>query len=124
MIKEYTVKIDGFGTKRWYQNGLIHRDDGPAVECSNGSKMWFLNGKRHREDGPAIEYTDGTKSWWLNDELHRGDGPAAEFANGKKLWYLHGEELDEEQFNAKIKKNSCSNKIVEIDGIKYKIVPL
>jgi hypothetical protein len=27
-----------------------------------------LNGKLHREDGPAIEWTDGHKSWWLNDE--------------------------------------------------------
>jgi hypothetical protein len=35
MVKEYTVKIDGFNTKRWYQNGLLHREGGPAIECSN-----------------------------------------------------------------------------------------
>jgi len=23
----------------------------------------------HREDGPAIEYTDGNKYWWLDDKL-------------------------------------------------------
>ena len=34
-----------------------------------GTKSWFLNGELHREDGPAIEYADGSKSWYLNDIL-------------------------------------------------------
>ena len=34
------------GTKRWYLNGKLHREDGPAFECANGSKGWYLNGKR------------------------------------------------------------------------------
>ena len=34
----------------------------------SGSKFWFLNGKLHREDGPAVEYADGGKSWYLNDK--------------------------------------------------------
>ena len=25
-----------------------------------------LHGKLHREDGPAIEYTNGFKQWWLD----------------------------------------------------------
>ena len=33
---------------------------------ADGTKMWWLNGKLHREDGPAAEYADGTKMWWLN----------------------------------------------------------
>ncbi len=36
---------------------------------SNGTKRWYLNGKLHREDGPAIEWSDGTKEWWLNGEV-------------------------------------------------------
>lgn len=24
-----------------------------------GTKRWYLDGKLHREDGPAIEYVDG-----------------------------------------------------------------
>ena len=39
-----------------------------------------LNGKLHREDGPAIEDSDGDKYWYLNDKLHREDGPAIERA--------------------------------------------
>jgi hypothetical protein len=33
----------------------------------NSTKFW-LNGQLHREDGPAVEYPSGAKSWYLNDE--------------------------------------------------------
>lgn len=29
-------------------------------------KVWYLNGQLHRENGPAVEYTDGDKSWWID----------------------------------------------------------
>jgi len=64
--KTYEVKIYDDGTKEWYLNGELHREDGPAVEGSYGNKSWYLNGKRHREDGPAIEYSDGYKEWYIN----------------------------------------------------------
>jgi hypothetical protein len=35
---------------------------------SDGTKRWFLNGKLNREDGPAIEWPDGKKYWYLNDK--------------------------------------------------------
>ena len=41
------------GNKYWYQNGELHREDGPAIERANGTKEWYQNGKLHREDGPA-----------------------------------------------------------------------
>ena len=44
-MKTYTVKIDDNGTKRWYSNGKLHREDGPAIEYANGSKSWYINGK-------------------------------------------------------------------------------
>ena len=59
------------------------------------------DGEIHREDGPAIERTDGTKSWYLNGKLHRVDGPAIEYADGTKEWYLNGEYLTEEEFNSR-----------------------
>ena len=55
------------GSKIWYLNDRIHREDGPAVEYSDGSKIWYIHGKRHRENGPSMEYADGTKYWYLND---------------------------------------------------------
>jgi hypothetical protein len=49
-------KIDLTGTKRWYLNGKLHREDGPAVEYTDGTKVWRQRGKLHRIGGPAIEY--------------------------------------------------------------------
>ena len=65
---EYTVKVRANGSKYWFFNDKLHREDGPAYEGASGSKFWYLNDKLHREDGPAREYADGSKSWWLNDE--------------------------------------------------------
>ena len=71
------------------------------VEVSdNGDKHWYLNGKLHREDGPAVERADDSKSWYLNDE-----------------------ELSEAKFNARTKPApSCEGKVIEVDGVKYKLV--
>ena len=51
------------GTIKWYKNGLLHREDGPAIEWADGGKEWYINDKLHREDGPAVEYSDGTKNF-------------------------------------------------------------
>ena len=60
---------------------------------ANGTKYWYLNGKLHREDGPAIEYANGEKQWYLNDKLHREDGPAVELANGETRYYINGNHI-------------------------------
>lgn len=68
--------IDYTGDKRWYHHGQLHRENGPAVEWSNGSKEWFIRGQRHREDGPAVDYVvsttrpKGLKQWYLYDETY------------------------------------------------------
>jgi len=97
----YTVKVDDHGTKHWYQNNELHRVDGPAYEDASGSKEWYLDGKRHRVDGPAHEYADGSKHW-----------------------YLDGKELTESQWLEAVKPKvaSCVGKMVEVDGVKYKLV--
>lgn len=57
----------------WTKQGQLHREDGPAVEDSDGSyKAWYVNGQLHREDGPAQIYNDanGEKCWWwLNHKI-------------------------------------------------------
>jgi hypothetical protein len=119
---EYTVKVNTNGTKSWYLDNKLHREDGPAIEYSNGSKFWYLNGKRHREDGPAIEWSNGAKEWYLDGKLHREDGPAIEYSNGDKYWFLNDKELTEQQHKAATSKPTCEGKIVEIDGKKYKLM--
>ena len=90
------------GTKDWYLNGKLHREDGPAIERASGHKEWYINGELHREDGPAVVYASGTKAWYLNGKRHREDGPAVVWADGYKEWYINGEQLTEAEFNARI----------------------
>ena len=89
-----TCEVDEYGTKWWWLNSKLHREDGPAIENANGDKYWYLNDNLHREDGPAIEYANGFKSWNINGELHREDGPAIEHAKGDKRWYVDGEKIE------------------------------
>jgi hypothetical protein len=99
------------GDKCWYLKGKLHREDGPAREYANGDKRWYLNGKRHREDGPAVEYADGDKRWYLNGKRHREDGPAVEHPDGSKSWYLNDTYMTEEDFRAKQKQESALKEI-------------
>ena len=87
-------EIDPDGTKYWYLNDQLHREDGPAIESVNGSKFWWLDGQFHRIHGPACEWSDGRKEWWLNGKRHRDDGPALELADGTKYWYLNANQLN------------------------------
>jgi hypothetical protein len=96
---EYTVKVYPEGYKAWYLNGILHREDGPAIEVANGDKSWYLNGKIHREDGPAIEWANGDKSWWIN---------------GKQLT-----EAEHKAATSPKKNASCNGKEVVIDGVTY-----
>ena len=108
---EYTVEVNEYGDKEWSLNGQIHREDGPAVEWSDGYKEWWLNSKLHRENGPAIEWPDGTKLWYKYNKLHREDGPAVEYSDGDKEWWLNGQKLTKEEWE---KKNQCHT--LTIDG--------
>ena len=59
--------IDRYGDQRWYNiDGLIHREDGPALIRAIGTQNWYKYGKIHREDGPAVIFTDNTKWWYIN----------------------------------------------------------
>ena len=63
MTPQY-IEINENGSKRYYkdkQMTIYHREDGPAIEHTDGTKSWYINNKCHREDGPAIECTDGHK---------------------------------------------------------------
>jgi hypothetical protein len=42
----------------------------------DGSQEWYLNGVLHREDGPAVKHPSGYHAYMQYGELHRVDGPA------------------------------------------------
>jgi hypothetical protein len=52
-----TFEIDQEGrTHKWYKDSIY----------PNGTCKWFVDGKLHREDGPAVEYVDGRSYWYKN----------------------------------------------------------
>jgi len=89
---KYQVEVFKDGTKLWRKDGILHREDGPAVEMGDGSKSWYKDGKLHRENGPAVE-DNGYKAWYKNNKCHREDGPAIEYQNGAKEWWENGKQL-------------------------------
>ena len=66
-----------------------------------------LEGKFHRENGPAIEHSDGYKSWWINGQRHRIDGPAIEWDDGYKEWYINGTYYSRSEYYHKLKLLNC-----------------
>lgn len=132
-MKTYTVKVfrdnclSGY-TREWYLDGVLHREDGPAIEFADGTNEWRINGKLHREDGPAVECSSGAKYWYANGTLDRHDGPAIEHANGTKEWVINGNTVSEDEFN-RLKNiapaaSDYFPKIIELDGVKYRLVPI
>ena len=44
------------------------------------------------------------------------------YDDGTKHWYLNDKHLTEAEFNARTKPTpSCEGKVVEVDGVKYKL---
>jgi hypothetical protein len=102
------VNIKG-GIKYWYQNGVLHSDNGPAV-IANGFQEWIKNGVTHRNGGlPAriwkIKYRM-RKEWGLAACYtarflhHRVNRPAIigyDWTNSGVKWYrewwVNGEQL-------------------------------
>ena len=54
--------------KHYYINGILHREDGPAVEYPDGTKYWYKNGKVHRFGGTAVIMPGDAESYWIDDK--------------------------------------------------------
>ena len=67
-MSESVMEIDGMGNKIWRNlEGEYHRIGGPAVEYRNGDKCWYQNGQLHRTNGPAtVWYSSDYKLWYVN----------------------------------------------------------
>ena len=74
-----------------------------------GTIRYYKDDEFHREDGPAVEWSDGTKYWYMNDRLHREDGPAMEWNSGWKAWYLNNIEYSEEEYKIRIRNKRIKN---------------
>ena len=63
MVKKPKPQVNEWGDIEYLENGLFHREDGPAVIHNDGTRRWYQNGVHKRDDGPAIEWADGTYLW-------------------------------------------------------------
>jgi hypothetical protein len=70
MVQQLSILMEG------KSGGLMehYRSDGPAIE-EHRHKFWYFEGRLHREDGPAVENSDGTKEWCIygrncNTDIH------------------------------------------------------
>ncbi len=69
--------IDAKGTGHWHNRGVLHREDGPAIDGRH-VQIWYRHGKIHRDDDePAIYEDQGRRvMYYKNDRPHRVFGPA------------------------------------------------
>ena len=49
---------------------ILLRDFGHIIEISWRKRTEDKDDERHREDGPAIEWSNGTKEWWLEGKRY------------------------------------------------------
>ena len=80
--------LDNRGIKRYYLDGFLHREDGPAIIYPNGIMEWYNHGSKHRIDGPAIINPFGPDEWYMNDLRYREDGPTVIHLDNKVEWWL------------------------------------
>ena len=61
MIKHVDGRnVDIEGNIFWYKDGLLHREDSPAIQFSDGFKLWYLN---------DIQKTEEEFNQWLEKKL-------------------------------------------------------
>lgn len=70
-LKDEIVVIDDRDYRKWYKNGLLHRDgDEPAVISFNGiCKYWYKKGLLHRDGGEPAVILYNRKEWYTNNIL-------------------------------------------------------
>ncbi len=71
------VIVDDDGVKSWYKNGLLHREDGPAILSPDGIHSWYVYGK------------------FLGSEIRDGNSKTTSL-------YINGNRMTKEEFMATV----------------------
>lgn len=75
--KNFTGYVEDNGRRTYYSNGIIHRDDGPAIVDETASlEAWYQYGRRHRDNNEPAVISPNLQEWWYAGNYHRDDGPA------------------------------------------------
>ncbi len=83
--------------KQYWENGELHRTDGPAIMTAAGDKFYYQHFKLHRDNGPAID-SDGARYWFVHGVQHRSDGPAVDLPGGYREYWLNGVKYTRESY--------------------------
>jgi len=119
-------ETDFAGGRLHYRNGLLHRENGPAVILRDGYRAWYLDGKpltesewkaamaekaakaKAKKAVPAKGRTGwftsrkGTKCSFLNGKLHNEFGPAVIHADGDREWFLDDKQYTPTEWTAEM----------------------
>jgi hypothetical protein len=55
----------GNGSITYRVKDLLHSEEHPAVQRTDGYQAWYRHGMKHREDSPAVTFGTGAKQYWL-----------------------------------------------------------
>ena len=81
-------KVLSDNTIIYLKNGVLHREDGPAVIYDDGISEYWFEGRRHRHKGsaiidyysPAIKIKNGkVDPTYYSDDYYNEDGPILMF---------------------------------------------
>ena len=60
-MKNNGFHINEFGTKCWYKDGELHREDGPALIYSDGAQLWYKEGEEYEPSAHDL------MTWKMNE---------------------------------------------------------
>jgi hypothetical protein len=63
-------KLDEIAIELKTHKGIVECGDGAWHAPSPGNIFYYQNGVRHREDGPAILWIHGARDWYLNGQMY------------------------------------------------------
>ncbi len=90
----YFVRVDG----------ILHKDDGPAIVWADGTFDWRQNGKPFRADGKPTTESPKYRKWYHHEDgaIGRVGGPAFETVTGYREYWLNGQYFDtKSEYDAK-----------------------
>ena len=71
IIKGFIRKEEYYSRRRWFLNGVLHRDKDKPALISYYTKEWWFKGRRHRDNLPAVLHSNCGEEWWFKGEKYK-----------------------------------------------------
>ncbi len=69
----YEIDLEDVVTRD--ESGRLHSfNDRPAIHDDEGALRWYKHGLLHRDDGPAVEHLNGYRESWVDGVFIRAHG--------------------------------------------------